>query len=131
MAFISLTIVFIQYKSQDNKHERLLTSGQKAKIVAKQYTTMRVNYANYYFITSKGKKIESTEKCGNDFERYTNATAIYNPSKPNEYELSFNFDTFNPTWRIIFFYFIYFPIMTFVNYNFVKFGLAIYFSFKK
>lgn len=124
------TIVFLQYQTQKSKHERLLTTGQKAKIIARPYTSWGVDYANYYFITAQGQKNEGNEKCGHDFNKYVNATAIYNPINPIEYDLSFNFDSYYPTWRIIFFFFIYLPTMIFVTYRFIKFGLTIYLKLK-
>jgi len=125
------TIVFLQYQSQKSKHERLLTIGQIAQITAKPYSSWGVDYANYYFITTEGQKIEGNEKCGNDFNKYVNATAIYNPTNPTEYDLSFDFDNYFPTWRIIFFFFIYLPIMTFVSYGFIEFGVTIYLKLKR
>ena len=125
------TIVFLQYQSQKSKHERLLTIGQMARITAKPYSSWGVDYANYYFITTEGQKIEGNEKCGNDFNKYVNATAIYNPTNPTKYDLSFDFDNYFPTWRIIFFFFIYLPIMTFVSYGFIEFGVTIYLKLKR
>lgn len=124
------TIVFLQYQSQKSKHERLLIIGQKTQIIAKPYTSRGVDYANHYFITTQGQRIEGNEKCGNDFNKYVNATAIYNPTDPTEYDLSFDFESYYPTWRIIFFFFIYLPVLTFVTYSFINFGLIIYLKLK-
>jgi hypothetical protein len=124
------TIVFMQYQLQKNKHERLVTIGQKTQIIAKPYSSWGVDYANYYFITTKGQKIEGNEKCGRDFNKYINATAIYNPTNPTEYDLSFDFESYYPTWRIIFFFFLYLPVMTFVTYNFINFGITVYLKLK-
>lgn len=124
------TIVFIQYQSQKSKYERLFATGQKTQIIAKPYTSWGVEYANYYFITTQGQKMEGYEKCGHDFNKYENATAIYNPTNPAEYVLSFDFEHYNPTWRIIFFFFMYLPVMVFVTYGFINIGLTIYLKLK-
>ena len=123
-------IVFLQYQSQKSKHERLLTIGQKTHIIAKSYTSWGVDYVNYYFITTEGQKIEGNRKCGNDFNRYIGASAIYNPTNPNEYDLMFDFDNYSPSWRIIFFFFIYLPILIFGTFRFLNFGLIIYLKLK-
>jgi hypothetical protein len=131
LTVICFTIVFLQYQSQKDKHERLSSIGQKTQIIARPYTSWGVDYANYYFITSEGQKIEGNQKCGNDFNRYIGATAIYNPINPYEYDLSFDFDSYYPTWRIIFFFFIYLPFMTFVTYGFISVGVTIYLKLKR
>jgi hypothetical protein len=130
LTMICGTIVFLQFQSQKNKHDRLLTTGHKAKVIAKPYSSWGVDYANYYFITPQGQRIEGNRKCGNDFNKYLNATAIYNPTNPNEYDLSSDFDSYFPTWRIIFFFFLYLPAMTFVTYGFINFGVTIYLKLK-
>ena len=124
------TIVFLQYQSQKNKHKRLLTNGQKTKVIAKPYRSWGVDYASYYFITTEGLRIEGKRKCGNEFYKYLNTTVIYNPTKPNEYDLYFDFESYFPTEKIIFFFFIYLPVMTFLTYRFTSVGVTIYLKLK-
>ncbi len=130
LTLLSGSIVFFQYQTQKEKHERLLNFGQKTTVLAKPYTSWGVDYAHYYFVTSQGQKIEGHEKCGNDFSKYANATVIYNPANPTEFDLSFNFNSYYPTWRIIFFFLIYLPAMVLVMYNFINFGVTIFLKLK-
>jgi hypothetical protein len=58
LIIISGIIVFSQYHSNKSKHERLLKIGEKANIIAKPYTSLGVNYSNYFFVTKQGKRIE-------------------------------------------------------------------------
>ncbi len=124
-------IVFFQYNSQKEKHERLASIGQVVPITSQLYKAWDVDYANYYFITKQGKKIEGHEKCGKEYYKYVVAIAIYNPNNPTEYELSFNYGSYYPRWRIIFFFFIYLPAMVFVTYGFINFGITIYKAIKR
>lgn len=132
MAVICWAIVFLQYKNQKDKHDRFSTIGQVTKIASSRYTSLGVDYVNYYFITSKGQKIAGSEKLGNnEYNKYVNATAIYNPINPMEYELSFDYKNYSPTWRIFFFFFLYFPVMTFIAYKYIKFGTIFYLKLKR
>jgi hypothetical protein len=131
LSIICGVIVFLQYQSQKRKHEGLLTFGHIVPIVATASTSWGVNYADYYFVTSTGKKMEGSEKCGKEFNKYIGATAIYNPAAPDEYELSFNFEQYYPTWRIVFFSLIYLPAMIFVTFGFVNLGVTLYQKFKR
>jgi hypothetical protein len=131
LTFICTIIVFSQYQSQKNKHDRLLRTGQKVNIVSRHYASGGVDYVNYYFITAQGQRIEDSRKCGNTFHEYIDATAIYNPENPEDYDLSVDFDRYYPTWRIIFFFLIYLPVMVFVLYGFINAVLIIYSRFNK
>ena len=129
LTVICTIIVFSQYQSQKNKHERLLRIGQKVNITAKPYSSWGVDYVNYYFITNQGQRIEDIRKCGTTFHEYINATAIYNPENPEEYDLSVDFDRYYPAWRVVFFL-IYLPVMIFVTYGFINAVVIIYSKFK-
>lgn len=121
LSFICFLIVFYQYKYQNKKHEILSLNGVKTNIVSTPYTAMSVNYVHYFFITNKGLKIEKNRKCGNECNKYVNETVIYNPSNPYEFELSNDFDNYDYSWRIIFFFCIYLPIMIFILFGIIQF----------
>lgn len=122
------SIVYLQYHAQQAKHERLAATGRAVPLTARHYRSDGVNYVHYSFTTTTGQKIERDEKCGADFEKYTHATAIYNPADPAEHELSFDFDGYSPRWRIFFFFLIYLPAMVFVMYKAIHFVISMLLS---
>jgi hypothetical protein len=117
------TIVFFQYKTQRDKHERLATIGEIAPLTYKASKSRDVYYVNYSFITEQGNKIEGSRKSGNDVDKYINAYAIYNPNDAADYKLSFDYESYSPKGRIIFFFFLYFPAMIFVAFGFTYIGI--------
>ena len=131
LSLVCACIVFFQYYSQKSKHDRLDAIGVRTNIVTREYKAMGTNCVSYYFTTKDGQKIVGSEKCGNEYLKYLASTAIYNPNDPHEYELSVHFDNYYPVWRIVFFFFIYLPVMVFVTYGFVKMAIAVYFKFKR
>ena len=126
--FICFGLIFWQFKSQKDKHDRLFSNGKYA-LVTVQYVPRDVMYADYYFETDKGVIISGFEKCG-EYKDY-DLGVIYNPNNPNEYELLTNSKHYNPTWRIVFFFFIYFPIGAFVGCRVVLFLINVYFKLIK
>jgi hypothetical protein len=118
--------VFIQYRSQKNEHERLLKHGRWAPVVVKEYTSWGVDYVSYFFVTSNGQQIRGSRKCGKDCSKYEGAFAVYNPTNPTEYQLSLDFAKYYPTWRIIFFFFMYLPVMTFVCFGIISSLLSLF-----
>jgi hypothetical protein len=126
------SVVSYQYETQRDKHERLASYGVKTQITAGHFVTMGTDYARFFFITKQGLRIDGSEKCGDSqgYEQYVNATVIYNPRNPQEYEFSSNFNRYSVSYRIMFFFFIYLPIMIFVAYNFLKFIITSYLKAK-
>ena len=125
---ICFTLIFLQYKSQKDKHDKLFSNGKYA-LVTVQYVPRDVMYADFYFETDKGVKVSGFEKCGEckDYD----LGVMYNPNNPNEYELLTKAKHYNPTWRIVFFFFIYFPIVAFVASRVVLFLIDVYFKLIK
>lgn len=122
------TIVFFQYMTQKDKHERLASLGEVAPITSTISQSQNVNYVNYYFVTEQGEKIEGKRKCGDDVDKYFNTYAIYNPNDAKDYELSFDYESYHPNGRIIFFFFLYLPAMVFVVFGFTYIGIKLYFN---
>ncbi|MFN8415620.1 MAG: hypothetical protein U0U66_04730 [Cytophagaceae bacterium] len=130
-AIISLAYVLYMYNTDKDRFERLLLIGEKVPIVATTYSSWDVNYAKFYFITKQGRQIQEIRKCGNEFDKYIGATAIYNPNDLDEYELSFDIDSYHPKWRKFFYFFIALPGMLFTVNTFIKGGVTLYLKFKE
>jgi hypothetical protein len=104
------------YLTISAKHEQLLKSGLKSKIVPTFYSSWGNDYVDYYFITNNGQKITATERTskGEANYNYLIAHAIYNPQNPNEYELSYNFNNYSDKWILILNLFIAIPVSVFL-----------------
>jgi len=131
IALLSSSFVIWQFQSQKLKHERLETSGVWTPLMVEYYDAYGSHCVRYTFTTGDGQVIEGGTKCGSDCSEYSTALAVYNPVKTEEYELSIDFYRYNPRWRKIFFFLIYLPIMSFVNYGAVRFIFMFYRLAKK
>lgn len=114
-------LISYQYWSQVNTHERIAAKGKLALVETRIYDGSGTKCIHLSFVTKNAQKIEADRKCGGDCENVGYKIVYYNPEQPEEYELLYDQMTYNHTWKIIFFFAIYFPMVAFATYRIILF----------
>lgn len=114
------TLVTIQYFQNKYEHERLQNLGRRTQIVASRSFRYGTDCVDYYFVTSNGIRVEGSQKCPDGCSKYTNATIIYNPNDPCEFQFVFDFERYDPDYLIVFFFVFYLPLMTGCTYGMIQ-----------
>jgi hypothetical protein len=86
MIAIGLMVSYLVTKY--NAHQRLQSNGKTVKAISTYSEHLWVSYADYYFVTDEGVRINHSEKCGNknSFDKnFWDLKLIYNKSNPTEF----------------------------------------------
>jgi len=118
---IECVLIYCQYASQVNMHERIAAKGELAVVETRIYDGSGTKCIHLSFVTKNGQKIEADRKCGGECENVGYKIVYYNPEQPEEYELLYDQMVYNGTWKLIFFFMLYIPIVAFATYRIIFF----------
>ena len=107
---IAWSIALFQYSIDREKYIRLRDNGTVVPAISSYSKDWTGDYANFYFITMEGTRIEKSQKCGSKetFDKeYANMLVIYNPKNPKEFENFYDFNNYFGRYRVFFFLFLY------------------------
>jgi len=113
-------VIYSQYRSQIDKHERIVNNGIYKVVESKIYDGSGTRMIDYVFETDNGQKIRGSRKCGDECSGIGYSMVVYNSDHPEEYELLCDVMAYNPSWKVVFFFILYLPIIAFVTYLIVR-----------
>ena len=103
---ISLLIAAAQFYFDFAAHKHFVEVGVIAKMDATFRPHSDVNYAAFTFRTQNGELVSESRKCGSEedfIHNYENKSVIYDPSNTKRFELFNEFQSYNVSYRIMFF----------------------------